>query len=472
MSRTAKILIGLGFGDEGKGSLTDYLARADGAHAVIRYNGGSQAAHNVIDSNGRHHTFAQFGSGSFVPGVATYLSRFMLIDPLAFFIEAEHLASLGVTDAIARVTVDPEAMVITPFHAAMNQLREIARGGALHGSCGKGIGETMADSVAHPERMLRAGHLRDRAHTRAKLRYFQAVKRDAAQALRDRLPDSADVRRLLWLMESPEVVDHALDVYETFARCVRIASGLKALLAKRGTVLFEGAQGVLLDEWLGFHPHTTWSTTTGGNAETLLAEGGFDGAVEKTGILRAYGTRHGTGPFPTECDELGRLIPDCHNGRDAWQRDFRVGWFDLVLARYALDATGGVDRLAITCLDRLSQCRSWKIATHYRYAGPPRPDLDCFLDRSAEDQVTGLKADRSRDLDRQETLTQIVNGCRPEYLCVSRAGELPEDIAGQRRQFLALIEHALNVRVRYLSAGPGPDAKSDLERQTILPAVA
>src|SRR5689334_11646978 len=105
----AILVADMGFGDAGKGTLVDFLARQHAAHTVIRYNGGAQAAHNVVTADGRHHTFAQFGSGSFVPGVRTYLSRYMLVEPYAMFYEEEDLQyRLGIPDAFARTALDRE----------------------------------------------------------------------------------------------------------------------------------------------------------------------------------------------------------------------------------------------------------------------------------------------------------------------------------------------------------------------------
>src|SRR5512146_3203468 len=111
----AILVADLGYGDAGKGSIVDYLTRLTNAHTVVRYNGGAQAAHNVITPDGRHHTFSQFGSGTFVPGTRPHLSRFMMVHPLAMLAEERHLRALGIPDAFRRVSVDREALVTTPF---------------------------------------------------------------------------------------------------------------------------------------------------------------------------------------------------------------------------------------------------------------------------------------------------------------------------------------------------------------------
>ena len=122
--RRAIIVIGLGFGDCGKGTIVDHLTRAPGAHTVVRFNGGPQAGHNVVLPDGRHHTFSQFGSGTFVGGVQTLLSRFMLVEPYALLNEANHLVQSGVPDPLDRLWIDKRCAVITPAHQAANRLRE------------------------------------------------------------------------------------------------------------------------------------------------------------------------------------------------------------------------------------------------------------------------------------------------------------------------------------------------------------
>src|SRR5437763_7917023 len=118
----AFVVVDLAFGDSGKGLLTDFLVRRTGARMVVRYNGGAQAGHNVVAPDGRHHTFAQFGAGTLVPGVRTFLSRFVAVHPTALLREEAALAGIGVADAFGRIAVSEAALVITPFHQAANRL--------------------------------------------------------------------------------------------------------------------------------------------------------------------------------------------------------------------------------------------------------------------------------------------------------------------------------------------------------------
>jgi adenylosuccinate synthase len=396
------IVVDLGYGDAGKGTVVDWLCARGPYAAVVRFNGGAQAAHNVVTTDGRHHTFAQFGSGTFTPGVVTHLSRFMLVDPLALAAESAHLAAVGAGDALERLTVDRDALLTTPYHRAANRARDTA---LRHGSCGMGIGETASYALTCGE-APRVGDCRSPARLRRRLRL-----------LRDRLFDE------LGPLDVPPV-DECADAFAAFAARVRITGEdfLPALL-RRGPVVFEGAQGVLLDERFGFHPYTTWSTTTFANAETLLDEAGPSArgaGVRRVGVLRAYQTRHGPGPFVTEDPGLDR--PEPHNRHGRWQGAFRTGHLDAVALRYALAVSGGADALAVTHLDA------------------PAPLICGAYD-------IGDRIAPAADLAGQALLTERLLTARPHY------EPLGDDPAGA-------IEDALGVPVWIRSHGPTASDKA------------
>ncbi len=442
-AREALVVVDLGYGDQGKGSVTDHLVRDREAHTVVRYNGGAQAGHNVVTPDGRHHTFAQFGAGSFVPGVETFVSRHVAIQPWAMVVEAEHLARAGVGDAFERTAIDGGAPVITPFHRAANRLRERARGARRHGSCGVGVGEAVSDARALDEGdVVRARDLFDRAAMEVKFERVRARKRaELAEEIRA-LRDDAGARDDLECFEDRDVGRAYLHALDAFRRRARVAGErhLRDVLRRPGAVVFEGAQGVLLDEWRGFHPYTTWSTCTDENAASLLAEHGFDGPSLHLGVVRAYATRHGAGPLVTEDPDLTARLPDPHNGEHPWQGRFRVGWADAVATRYAMRACGRIDALAVTCLDRLRDVAAWRLATRYAVDGHELHDLE-----------PGPRG----DLAAQSALTDLVSRATPLYEITTRE-------ADPYAHLDALASHT--ARVALISFGPTTLDKRWLDR--------
>jgi adenylosuccinate synthase len=387
------IVVDLGYGDAGKGTIVDWLCaqsardardaaddRGRPVQAVVRFNGGAQAAHHVLGPGGEPHAFAQFGSGTFTPGTRTFLSRFMLVDLLALVAEAEHLTRFGVPDPFGLLTIDPAALLTTPYHRAANRAREQARGEGRHGSCGMGIGETARYALDFPQD---APHVGDIARPRALIAKLTRLR----DWLAGELPGAS--------LPPP---GRLAAVYHVIASRVTLAGdGHLARLLAQGPVVFEGAQGVLLDEWRGFHPYTTWSTTTFENAETLLRESGA--AAVRLGVTRTYQTRHGPGPFPTEDRALG--LPERHNADGHWQGPFRLGHLDALALRYAAEVTGGVDAVALTHLDTARRAAGrLRICRGYRVSGRA---------------VTRIEPGPARDLAYQESLSQTLLRARPAY---------------------------------------------------------
>jgi adenylosuccinate synthase len=357
--RRAIITVGLGFGDEGKGATVDYLARQHRADLVVRYCGGSQAGHNVQLADGRRHTFAQFGAGT-LECIPTYLGPAVIIDPPAMRREARHLAELGVVDPARLLTIHPRCLVATVWHRTLNQLREIARGADRHGSCGQGIGEARRYWLAHGEDAVFAADLRDGHVLRTKLELLRQRMLLELQEFVDRVDNEALRDGELWELNS-----------ENEARCLAEAAAsdlaITAKIPSCTTAIFEGAQGVLLDEYRGFPPYTTWSTVTPHHAWELVEQMSAD-EVTMIGVTRAYATRHGEGPLPTYCEEWTARLDDPGNPWNRWQGRLRCGWLDLVLLGYAAAAAGPLDGIAVNHLDQVpamgaSLCAAYRNAT-------------------------------------------------------------------------------------------------------------
>lgn len=415
MSHT--VIVGLGFGDEGKGAAVDWLCAARDIKAVIRYNGGSQAAHNVVQPDGRHHTFAQFGSGTF-HGVPTHLSEYMMVNPLNMVKEADHLVELGLPDPFAITTVSEDALLITDLHRVGNRIREDLRGADRHGSTGQGIGETREFSILFPNDAPRVRDLRNRHELPRKLvELYTYYLAKFGNTFRDQVPPLDDLLAAL---------------YGAGIGMNIVPSEYVNTLLDSGDCVFEGAQGVLLDEDFGFHPHTTWSRTTTQNALELL--NGRE--AETIGLTRTYHTRHGAGPFPTENYETDTLfLPEPHNGSGTYQGEWRTGAFDLTLLNYARRAVGSINTIMVSHMDVLSQ----GVMATYGYE-------DYTMGNVVPMALEKISLPTSRD--EQRYVTEFLDG-KHHYLVPRQY-----DIIENQEDVSDAIEMATGIRPTIFSYGP------------------
>ncbi|MGC4115612.1 MAG: adenylosuccinate synthetase [Myxococcales bacterium] len=356
------IVAGLGFGDEGKGTVTDFLVRQTGARSVVRYNGGPQAGHNVVTPDGRWHCFAQLGAGSFVAGTRTILGPRMLVELETLAVEADVLEGKGVPRPLSAVTIDPDCTVVTPMHKMLGQLAEESRGDQRFGTCGMGVGEAVRRREQGEG--LRVGDLLAGRCGLARLQELRERTVAQAEALVARSPTPKMQELLRYFRERCDPPRLFVRYGEILQQC-SLAPAREAVGSTGGPVVFEGAQGALLDRQHGFAPYVTQSRTSAHPALDLLG----DGPAIKVGVLRAYGHRHGPGPFPTEDPALSGPLADPYNRENRWQGRFRLGWLDLVMLRYGLRLNGGVDWLAVTGLDRLAGLETVRVCMSYAFEG-------------------------------------------------------------------------------------------------------
>lgn len=411
-------VLGLGFGDCGKGLFVDAITRQTQAHTVVRFSGGAQAGHNVVlpataHQPEQHHTFAQFASGSWSAGTRSVLLHPMIVHPGALLVEAAVLAQKGLSDALARLVIDARCRITTPFHQAAGRLRELLRGSSAHGTCGVGVGETVRHALEYPEQCLTYGELAN--HTLAgihatteKLQTQRLVLlSELAPLCQAHLSDEPVAAELKMLQDEDVASAWLRSVIPLTRQCPPANSDrLASLLSEPGTVIFEGAQGLLLDEWRGFHPHTTWSSITTHAVEECLTRLGLSAGVEHLGVLRTYLTRHGHGPLPTHDVALDALLPEPHNSSAGWQGHFRRGHPDAVLLRYAVETIGNLSGLLVSHLDVFSQGLTLKWGESY--------DLPGDANMAAE-TLSRLVPGTLGDLDHQTCLTHLLGQVQPRY---------------------------------------------------------
>jgi adenylosuccinate synthase len=349
----ATVIVGAQWGDEGKGKATDLLA--DTTDLVVRYQGGNNAGHTVIvgDAVFKLHLIP---SGILYPHVTPIIADGVVVDPAVLIQELESLDAQGL-DASNRVKISGNAHLIMPYHRELDMLIERRLGKAKLGTTKRGIGPAYADKASRVG--LRFQDLFDEKIFREKLEAVLELKNIMLSKIYNRLPMSAD-----------EIADEYLGYADRMKTMLVDSTDLIHTSLEAGRhIILEGAQGTLLDLDHGTYPFVTSSNPVAGGA--LTGAGLGPRHVDRViGITKAYVTRVGSGPFPTELhDEVGERMTDIGGeyGTTTGRRR-RVGWFDAVLARYANRVNGFTD-LFLTKLDVLSEFESLKVAVAYRYDG-------------------------------------------------------------------------------------------------------
>lgn len=346
---TAFGVVGAGYGDEGKGRNVDAIVRriGPGGTVVVRSNGGAQAGHTVVTPDGHRHVFHHVGSGAYA-GAATHLSRYFVHHPMTFMAEREVLAAQG---ACVDISADPRGYVTTPWDMMVNQVVETARGGSRHGSCGYGFGETVGRNEETPFGLTVADL--ERPDLEERLSSIRDVWLPARLEALGAKPDEDTTAAIA----SPDIMSRFLWDCMMFRESVSVMSD--AALGMAGNVVFEAAQGLLLDQCARGFPHVTRSNTGVRNMAEIAREAGIT-AIDVTYATRCYLTRHGAGPMPDERDMSPWFdIVDETNVPNAWQDSIRYGMLSLGILsasiREDLGKGGGIHltpRIAVSCLDQ------------------------------------------------------------------------------------------------------------------------
>lgn len=412
------VIVGAQWGDEGKGKLVDVLAeRADW---VVRYQGGANAGHTVQIGE-KSFVLHQIPSGILHPGVRCAIGNGVVLDPETLFTEIDELIADGV-DVQGRLYVSDRAHLVLPYHKLVDSMSSASR---EIGTTGRGIGPAYEDKIArrgvrvldlrHPEH-LRARVERGVAHANAQLAAFGVTERA-----------DLDVTLAALARITPRILPITDDVSLAVHRAIKAGA----------RVLLEGAQGSLLDVDHGTYPFVTSSSTTSGGAAigVGIAPSSIDAAL---GIVKAYTTRVGNGPLPTELDEpLASRIRELGNEFGATTgRPRRCGWFDSVVVRYAT-RINGLTGIAVTKLDVLDTLDRIALCTGYRIDGELHTEFP-------GDLVA---------LERAEPQYEWLEGWQRSTAEARSRGDLPS----QARAYLDRIESLVDAPITYISVGTRRD---------------
>lgn len=347
------VVVGSQWGDEGKGKIVDWLSeRAD---VVVRFQGGHNAGHTLV-VDGKTYKLSLLPSGVVRSDKLSVIGNGVVIDPEALLKEIQTVQALGVKVNADNLRIAENAVLILPVHRMLDAAAEAVRAGGKIGTTGRGIGPAYEDKIAR--RAIRVCDLADREVLEEKLHSLLLHHNNLLKSFGCETADHATI--LQWLLDvAPRILPFATPVWRL----------LDDLRRQGQRILFEGAQGVMLDVDHGTYPFVTSSNTIGGNACGGSGMGPHSvGYV--LGITKAYTTRVGSGPFPTELhDTIGQLIGERgHEFGTVTGRKRRCGWFDAVMVRQAIKVAG-IRGIALTKLDVLDGLEELKICTGYTYDG-------------------------------------------------------------------------------------------------------
>ena len=359
------VIVGAQWGDEGKGKIVDMLSQD--ITAVVRFQGGNNAGHTVI-VGGRKYILKLIPSGILHEGKVCLIGNGVVVDPEALVAEMDAVVAEGVAVTPQRLKISRKAHLIMPYHKLLDQAREQSKGDAKIGTTGRGIGPCYEDKAARIG--IRACDLEDLALLKDKVEKALQEKNALFTGLYGMQALGADAVVAALAPAAARLVPHLADV----------SSELYAVEAAGGSIMFEGAQGVHLDIDHGTYPCVTSSNTVAGNAAAGC--GIAPSRLQRVlGIVKAYTTRVGAGPFPTELfDATGDYMQEkgAEFGAVTGRRR-RCGWMDMVVVRESIRLCGITD-IALTKLDVLSGLKEIKICTAYEYKGtrmqyPPQAEL-------------------------------------------------------------------------------------------------
>ena len=349
------VVVGSQWGDEGKGKITDFLSEE--SDLVIRYQGGSNAGHTVVEGE-KQYIFHLIPSGILHEGNQCYIGSGVVIDPASLLQEIEDLRIQGI-EVEGKLFIDSKTNIVFPYHKILDEKKEEKRGKNKIGTTKRGIGPTYIDKSA-----------------RCGIRMVDLINKDI---LKEKLKANFQEKNenLIKLYNTEMAVQEESSIFKKYItygqqlkKYIRDVSLLvNQAIDKNEKILFEGAQGTLLDIDHGTYPYVTSSSTIAGGACTGIGVGPTK--IDKVlGITKAYTTRVGEGPFPTEMlGEMGEYIQK--KGREygaTTERPRRCGWFDAVVVKYAV-RINGMESMVITKIDVLSGLKKLKICTGYQYQG-------------------------------------------------------------------------------------------------------
>ncbi len=415
------VVVGSQWGDEGKGKIVDWLSSE--ADVVVRFQGGHNAGHTLV-IDGKVFKLRLLPSGIVREGKISILGNGVVIDPWALLNEINEIKQKGIKVSPENFMISETSSLILPFHQEMDEIREDAAGKAKIGTTRRGIGPCYEDKVGR--RSIRVMDLRSHSNLDSRLKNVLAHHNAIRKGLKKKIYKKDDIKKKL-IKIAPEILKYAQPVWLK----------LDQLQKNRKKILFEGAQGILLDVDHGTYPFVTSSNTVPATAATGSGTGpNTIGYI--LGITKAYTTRVGSGPFPTELkNKIGEIIGK--RGKEfgtVTARKRRCGWFDGVLVRQTIKLSG-INGIALTKLDVLDELEEIKICIQYELNGKK---ID-YLPAASEDQFN------------IKPIYKTFPGWQTNTQGIRNIKDLPENA----KKYIYALEDFIEAKISSISTSPERD---------------
>lgn len=469
------VVAGLAFGDEGKGSYTDFLTKEYDIKTLVRYAGGNQSNRTVTLPNGKQLEFSQLSSGMVNPDTHTYITKNVIVSLDNLIEEINDLAKITNENPIKildRIHINKDCVCVTPYHKLINHLNEIIAGSERRGSVGLGASEarylndTFNISIKFSDLIYSKNkyrNFRDLYDFAARL--FEEVNDKVMNKLPENIAYLIQEEAMNLLNEKTLNLIIRRETNIALALSKTIFDSDEEIVLTKDKVMFEGSLGLLIDKDYGLKPNTSLCDTSNSYPKKIISR---DDAIYY-GIIRSYYQRHGRGVFPTESRFLRKQLSSDKGNAGYWNGRVRYGWFDSVLYRYSIKVAD-VDEVLVSSLDALSNIKEIKICDYYFYNGLIDDEFKKTFSYKISNE--GVRIYDIKNIS-SPRISYYLRNVRPHYMIMKgwntdiRDIKSYEELPDKCKSYIKAIERLSHKKISYVSLGPTNESKIKIPKRNV-----
>lgn len=469
------VVAGLAFGDEGKGSYTDFLTKEYDIKTLVRYAGGNQSNRTVTLPNGKQLEFSQLSSGMVNPDTHTYITKNVIVSLDNLIEEINDLAKITNENPIKildRIHINKDCVCVTPYHKLINHLNEIIAGSERRGSVGLGASEarylndTFNISIKFSDLIYSKNkyrNFRDLYDFAARL--FEEVNDKVMNKLPENIAYLIQEEAMNLLNEKTLNLIIRRETNIALALSKTIFDSDEEIVLTKDKVMFEGSLGLLIDKDYGLKPNTSLCDTSNSYPKKIISR---DDAIYY-GIIRSYYQRHGRGVFPTESRFLRKQLSSEKGNAGYWNGRVRYGWFDSVLYRYSIKVAD-VDEVLVSSLDALSNIKEIKICDYYFYNGLIDDEFKKTFSYKISNE--GVRIYDIKNIS-SPRISYYLRNVRPHYMIMKgwntdiRDIKSYEELPDKCKSYIKAIEKLSHKKISYVSLGPTNESKIKIPKRNV-----